>query len=82
VPPRLPFKDGLKPLLRKPLPQALDPPPVHPCPVSGYLIGIPFTGEQQGLRPFAFLGAVFPLVDNFMKRFLFIFRERYPVFFL
>jgi hypothetical protein len=69
-------------LLHKPQPQFLAPSSMHPNPVGDYLIGIPFVGKQQCLRPFAFLGAVFPLVDNFMKHFLFIFRERYPVFFL
>jgi hypothetical protein len=79
---RLPFKDGLKPFFHKPLPQFLDPPTVHPCPVGGHLIGIPSISEQQCLCPFAFLGAVFPFVDNFVQRLLFIFGERYLVFLL
>jgi hypothetical protein len=82
VSPRLPFKGTLKPLLHKPLPQFFDPPAVHPCPASGYLIGISFIGEQQGLCPFAFLSAVFPFVDNFTEYLFFVFRECYPVFFL
>jgi hypothetical protein len=40
---------------------------MHPDPVGGRLIGIPFGGKQQCLRPFTFLGAVFPLVDDFME---------------
>jgi hypothetical protein len=80
VPSRLPFKGTLKPFFHKPLPQFLYPPPMYPCPAGGSLIGIPFIGEQQCLCPFAFLGAVFPIVDNFMEYLFFIFRERYPVF--
>jgi hypothetical protein len=82
VSPQLPFQGALKPFFHKPLPQFLDPPAVHPYPVSGYIIGIPFIGEQQGLCPFTFLGAVFPLVDNFMEYLFFVFRECYPVFLL
>jgi hypothetical protein len=82
VSPRLPFQGALKPFFRKPLPQFLYPPPAHPCPVSGYIIGMPFVGGQQGLCPFTFLGAMFPLVDDFMEYLFFIFRERHTVFLL
>jgi hypothetical protein len=53
---------------------------MHPDPVGGHLIGTPFVGKQQCLCPFAFLGAVFPLVDDVMEFFFFFFRERYPIF--
>jgi hypothetical protein len=82
VSPWLPFQGTLKPFFHKPLPQFLYPPPVHPYPVSGHIIGIPFFGEQQGLCSFTFLGAVFPLVDDFMEYLFFVFRERHPVFLL
>jgi hypothetical protein len=79
VSPRLPCKGALKPLFHKPLPQIFYPPPVHPYPTGDQYT---FIGEQQGLRPFTFLSAVFPFVDNLMERVLFLFRERYFVFFL
>jgi hypothetical protein len=55
---------------------------MHACPFRYCFIGIPFVGKELRLSPLAFLGPMFPLIDDVMKELFLILCHRYPVYLL
>jgi hypothetical protein len=78
---RFSLKGYLKPLLHKSLPQFLYPRRCMPARSAISPSAYPSLARNNVWDEFVFLSAVFPLVEDVMKRLFFIVRQCYPVSF-